>query len=505
MLLTKQPTKRLIKMKRSCLLLTAFVICLLASLPGVWADAPPNIVLVMADDLGWSDVAYNGNPIVRTPHLDAMSQEGVRLDRFYAAAPVCSPTRGSCLTGRHPYRYGIEWAGETPLRSEEFTIAETLRASGYATGHFGKWHVGALSRTVKQSYFEGPVDPADYSPPWENGFDECFSTESMMPTYNPYYYLGGDFGTDEYRHLQTEPVERGQREGGFRWRDNYWTGPGQIVDEWLEGDDSELVMDRAIDFIERQSDESDPFLALVWFHTPHTPLVASNEDRTLYADQPMEAQHWFGAITAMDRQVGRLRDFLQQNDLADDTILWFCSDNGPSYIHDYNSAGPFQGKKATIWEGGVRVPSIVEWPKHLIGGRTIDAPISTSDFYPTLLAVAGVEATDDQPILDGIDVLPLLQGEREERGEPIMFQAPVKSEQDVLAVPGSLQSAICDDQYKLISVDGGERWRLFDLIEDPGEANDLADTQPDRVETMRTLLEDWIDSCARSRRGEDYR
>ena len=136
----------------------------------------PNIVLVMADDLGWGDVAYNGNEIVRTPHLDAMSREGIRLDRFYAAAPVCSPTRGSCLTGRHPFRYGITWAGETPLDQNEITIAEALRSAGYATGHFGKWHVGGLSKTLKQSYFPGDVDPANYSPPWENGFDECFST-----------------------------------------------------------------------------------------------------------------------------------------------------------------------------------------------------------------------------------------------------------------------------------------------------------------------------------------
>jgi len=465
----------------------------------------PNIVLVMADDLGWSDVAYNGNPIVKTPHLDAMAREAVRLDRFYAAAPVCSPTRGSCLTGRHPFRYGIEWAGESPLPNSEITIAEVLGPAGYATGHFGKWHVGGLSKTVKQSYFEGPVDPATYSPPWENGFHECFSTESMMPTYNPYYHLGGEFGTSEYRHLQTEPVRLGQRSGGFRWRDFYWTGPGQFVDEWLEGDDSAIIMDRAIEFIDRQTELKKPFLALVWFHTPHTPLVASNEDRRPYADQPMAAQHWFGAITAMDRQVGRLRAHLRECHLADKTIVWFCSDNGPSYIHDYNSAGPFRGKKATLWEGGIRVPAIVEWPGTLQGGRVVHAPISTSDFYPTLLTAPGAELPEDQPRLDGIDVMPLLRGTKAERGEPIAFQAPVKSSHDVLAVPGSKQMTLCDDRYKLISVDGGSRWMLFDLIDDPGESRDIAAEHPQRVQSMRTTLEKWIESCARSARGEGYR
>lgn len=465
----------------------------------------PNIVLVMADDLGWGDVAYNGNRIVKTPHLDVMAREAVRLDRFYAAAPVCSPTRGSCLTGRHPYRYGIEWAGESPLPTSEITFAEVLGATGYATGHFGKWHVGGLSKTVKQSYFEGPVDPATYSPPWENGFDECFSTESMMPTYNPYYHLGGEFGTPDYRHLQTEPVKLGQRSCGFRWRDFYWTGPGQFVDEWLEGDDSEIVMDRAIDFIDRQAALEQPFLTLVWFHTPHTPLVASNEDRRPYADQPMPAQHWFGAIAAMDRQVGRLRAHLREKRIAENTIVWFCSDNGPSYIHDYNSAGPFRGKKATLWEGGVRVPAIVEWPGTLQGGRVVNAHMSTSDFYPTLLRAAGAELSVHQPRLDGIDVMPLLRGTQVERGEPIGFQAPVKSNHDVLAEPGSKQMALCDDRYKLISVDGGSRWMLFDLIEDPGESRDIAAEQPQHVQSMRMTLQKWTESCALSARGEDYR
>ena len=244
--------------------LALMLTCSFPLLSSLAADEPtpmrPNIILVMADDLGWGDVAYNGNKIVRTPHLDAMSREGIRLDRFYAAAPVCSPTRGSCLTGRHPFRYGITWAGETPLNRNEITIAETLREAGYATGHFGKWHVGGLSKTLKQSYFSGEVDPANYSPPWENGFDDCFSTESMVPTFNPCYHLGGDYGSDDYRHLQSEPVDSGQRTGGFRWRTCYWTGPGQLVDEWLEGDDSRLIMDRALDFIGRQQRADKPSL-----------------------------------------------------------------------------------------------------------------------------------------------------------------------------------------------------------------------------------------------------
>jgi len=476
----------------------------LACLTATGDEVRPNIILVMADDLGYGDVGYNGNPVLKTPCLDRMAKEGVRLDRFYAAAPVCSPTRGSCITGRHPYRYGIEWAGETPLKREETTLAEALKAAGYATGHFGKWHLGGLSKTVKQSYFPDPVDPATYSPPWDHGFDVCFSTESMMPTYNPYYQVGGDFGTEEYRFVQDVPVVRGQRTGGFRWRDHYWTGPGCIVDEWLEGDDSELIMDRALRFMERCSRAKRPFLSLVWFHTPHTPVVAGNEDREAYADQPAAAQHWYGAISAMDRQVGRLRRELRRLGVADDTIVWFCSDNGPSYIHDWNSSGGLRGKKATLWEGGIRVPSVVEWPARLRGGRIVIAPVGTSDFLPTLMNAAGLMPDETRPV-DGLNVLPLLEGKAIRRPSPVAFQAPVKSKKDVLAEPGSLQLALVGERHKLISVNGGKRWFLYDLVNDPEERDDLALDKPEIVRSMRAALLEWTESCARSAAGEDYR
>ena len=160
----------------------------------------PNIILIMADDLGYGDVACYGNPVVKTPHLDAMARDGIRFNRFYSGAPVCSPTRGSCLTGRHPYRYGIRWAGRHPLPKDEITLAEALKSKGYASGHFGKWHLGGLSRTIIQSEF--PDGPSPYSPPWENGFDESFSTESMVPTYNPYYHVGGRIGMDDDEHCR---------------------------------------------------------------------------------------------------------------------------------------------------------------------------------------------------------------------------------------------------------------------------------------------------------------
>jgi arylsulfatase A-like enzyme len=451
----------------------------------------PNVILLMSDDQGWGDVGYNGNKIIKTPHLDKMAAQGLRLDRFYAASPVCSPTRASVLTGRHPFRYGIEWAGVGHLPSNEVTLAEVLKENGYHTGHFGKWHVGELSKTVNQSYFKGDLaNPEHYAPPWDNGYDESFATESMMPTYNPYYYQGGDYGTEGYRHLQTEPTEKGQKTGGFRWRDYYWTGSGQLVDEWLEGDDSEIVMDRALDFIEQNVKKQNSFFTTIWFHTPHTPIVAGNEDRALYSEHPIQAQHFYGSLTAMDRQIGRLRQELKRLGVSDNTIVWFKSDNGPSYIHNFNSSGQFSGKKAELKEGGIRVPAVIEWPAKYTKPAIIQAPMSTMDVYPTILAAAKIKQPVNQPILDGENILPLLSKQQANRNKAIPFQSPVRGVK-YDADNTQLQFALSGTQFKLFSGDNGKTWQLFNLLEDPSETTDLSKKFPEVVAKMKLQLLSW--------------
>ena len=465
--------------------------------------ARPNIILVMADDLGWGDVAYNGNPVALTPNLDDMARHGIRFNRFYAAAPVCSPTRGSCLTGRHPYRYNLPWAGEEPLPAQEVTLAETLKTVGYATGHFGKWHLGQMSKTIKQSYFAGPVDSRKYSPPWENGFDVCFSTASMMPTYNPYYHVGGEYGADTYRHVQDRPVQKGQKTHGFRWRDHYWTGPGQLVDEWLDGDDSQIIMDRALSFIQHSTRDSQPFLSVIWFHAVHTPVVAGDTDRLHFADRSLEAQHWFGCIRAMDRQVGRLRKELKRLGIADNTLLWFCSDNGPSYIHNLNSAGPLRGKKGSLWEGGIRVPALLEWPGRFGTPRSIDSPVCTSDFYPTLVNLVQAFPQHQRPI-DGMDVMPLIEGRQAKRPAPIAFQSPMRGKQWE-ALEGQESMAVIDNRYKLISLDNAETFQLYDLQEDMGETQDVAARHSAITNELIGIWQTWRQSCITSSQGRDYR
>jgi len=463
----------------------------------------PNVILIMADDLGYGDLACYGNQKVKTPCLDQMAKEAVRFTRFYAAAPVCSPTRGSCLTGRHPYRYNIPWAGDGFLPTEEITIAEVLKDNGYATGHFGKWHVGTLSKTIKQSYFPGEVDPKHYSPPWENGFDECFSTESMMPTYNPYYMVGGDYGTQEYRFIQDVPVEKGQESGGFQWRDFYWTGEGETVEK-LEGDDSKLIMDRALEFINRQQAEDNPFLSVIWFHTPHTPVVAGPEHRKQYADFLMEEQHWYGSITAMDEQVGRLRDFLKDKNIDENTIVWFCSDNGPSYIHELNSSGGLRGKKATLFEGGLRVPGILEWPAKIKKPLETDVISSTSDFYPSLLWACGVKTPANQPVIDGVNVLEQVVKDNDAQEHYICFQSPLPARLKQDEAADDEQYAVVSSQFKLISINSGSSYELYDLSNDPLEQEDVSHLYPNVVQDMRKHLVKWQMSCAKSSVGGDY-
>lgn len=465
-------------------------------------EKSPNIILVMADDLGFGDVGYSGNPVVKTPCLDKMAKEGVLLNKFYSAGPVCSPTRASVMTGRHPYRVGIPWAGDGFMPMEEVTIAEALKSVGYSTSHFGKWHIGGLTKTIKQSMFPG--GPTPYSPPWENGFDECYSTESMMPTYNPYYHVGGDFGADDYAYVQDQQVSKGQREGGFVWRDRYWTGLGQFDDSWLEGDDSKIIMDKTLDFIERKVNEDVPFLSVVWFHTPHTPVVAGDDDREPYLDRGVQQSHWYGAISAMDRQVGRLRSELKRLGISDNTIVWFCSDNGPSYIHDINSTGGLRGKKATLYEGGIRVPGVVEWPAKFKSAE-VNAPMSTSDIYPTIISICGADIKD-QPPLDGIDVTAMLTGDVEERNNPILFLSPLPARSANYEPNKKIeQMAVIGDRYKLISVDNGASFKLYDLDLDREESIDVSENMPGITKRYINDYYEWRAAVDVSVAGGDYK
>jgi arylsulfatase A-like enzyme len=425
----------------------------------------------MTDDQGWGDTGYNGHPVLKTPTLDDMARNGIRFDRFYSGAPVCSPTRGSALTGRHPYRYGIFFANVGHIPKQEITLAEALKTQGYTTGHFGKWHLGTLTTEIKDSNRGGPRGKGHFAPPWESGFDVCFSTEAKVPTWDPMKKPRSD-----------EPY------GTYYWRED-----GTAETRNLDGDDSRIIMDRVIPFIRKAAADRKPLFAVVWFHTPHLPVLAGPKYRKMYAHRPEREQHYFGCITAMDEQVGRLRRELRTLGIAGDTMLWFCSDNGPEgrVGKAPGSAGPLRGRKRDLFEGGVRVPGLLEWPSKIRGPRRVVMPCSTSDYFPTVMEVLGLQLKSQPQPIDGVSLVPMIEGEMESRPRPIGFES------------GS-QVALIDNRYKIISRDKGKTYMLFDLILDPGESNNLAQEKTEVVAAMRKTLEAWQASCKDSVAGNDY-
>ncbi len=448
---------------------------------------PPNIILVMADDQGWGDMGYNGHPVILTPNLDAMASEGIRFDRFYAAAPVCSPTRGSVLTGRHPNRFECFTWGRT-LRPQEITLAEVLRDAGYVTGHFGKWHLGSVR-------LGSPVNPGS------SGFDEWFSAPNFF---------------------DNDPIL--SRNG--------------IAIQTI-GESSMVTVDAALGFIHKQDGEGGPYFAVVWFGSPHLPHQATEEEREPYADQPEELQHFYGEITGMDRAFGKLRSELKKLDSYPNTILWYCSDNGG--LPAVGTTGG-RGNKGSIYEGGIRVPAILQWPARFREPEVIKAPAGTSDIFPTLIDLAGIRM-DPVPLLDGISLRSLVEGESEVRSQPIGFwnypaegirspSAEWMSELMAAQVSGNItgdsarlrleageittsypldslpgHAAWLDWPWKLHRIEsltGALRWELYNLEQDSMETLNLAEMEPDRVSAMKASLEDWQHSVIRSMNGEDY-
>ena len=433
----------------------------------------------MADDQGYGDVAHRGHTELLTPALDELARTAVRFERFYAAAPVCSPTRASCLTGRHPSRMGIRGANSGHLPAGELTLAEILREEGYRTGHFGKWHLGTLTKTEKDSNRGGPKNAEHHAPPWEHGFEVCFSTEAKVPTFDPLITPGRWAGG----------VGKNMEEGS-PYGTAYWNEHGERVTANLEGDDSRLIVDRALPFIEGAVEEGRPFFAVIWFHAPHLPVVAGEEHLAPYAElDSRQRRHFLGCLTALDEQVGRLRTRLRELGVAEDTMLWYCSDNGPEGKDGLlGSTAGLQGRKRSLLEGGVRVPAYLEWPRRLPIPRTIEAPCVTSDYVPTVLAALCLEI-DERP-MDGIDILPLLDGTRTQRSSPIGFESRG-------------QATWVEDRFKLVTREG-QPAALFDLQEDPTESHDLAAKHPELVLELQGKLTVWRASCANSATGADY-
>ena len=440
----------------------------------------PNIILCMADDQGWGEMGYYGHPKLKTPTFDEMAAKGLRFDRFYAGAPVCSPTRASVMTGRHPNRSGV-FLWNYAIRPEEITIAQLLKKAGYRTGHFGKWHLGPVKA-------DSPVNPG------KCGFDEYLSHDNFFELNPP---LSRN-GTDPEIH---------------------------------KGESSEIIVSEAGKFIRKARAENKPFFVVIWFGSPHGPYKATESDAALYADvKDEQRRNRYAEITAMDRAMGQLRRALQNLRVAEDTLLWYCSDNGIP-----NKSGPtanLRGAKGNLYEGGIRVPAIIEWPTVIRKPRISKMPCVTSDIMPTLLDLLGIDQPD-RPI-DGISLRPLIEGKMTTRPQPIGFwKYPHKTQQknrpwmDPDRLKGTTptanrdsiqflnfhhpkpltenfpgEAAWMDNRYKLVTT--GKKTELFDIVADPLEKKNLAKDKSEIVAGMKTQLEAWQVSVEKSLAGQDY-
>jgi arylsulfatase A-like enzyme len=424
-----------------------FHICFVA-LTVIRADAaPPNIVLVMADDMGWGQTGYYDHPVLKTPNLDAMAASGLRFDRFYAGAPNCSPTRATVMTGRTNDRTGVLNHG-VPLRPQERTIAQALQQAGYVTGHFGKWHLNGL-RGVG-----APILKDDIRGPGRFGFQMWLSVTNFFDR-NPLMSRMGVF-------------------------------------EDFQGDSSEIIVDQAMDFIRQQAAADKPFFTVIWYGTPHSPFIAVDADKQDFGKLDRSSADHYGELVAMDRSLGTLRKELRDLNIADSTLLWFCSDNGGLPKIKPGTVGGLKGFKNSVYEGGLRVPAVIEWPNGISKPRITNYPACTMDIFPTLAAVAALSKTSATVPLDGLSLKPLFAAELPRRDKPIGFRH-------------TNRTAFLDNRYKLINFKvGSDRFELYDLESDPFESNNIIDQQPQIASRLKSAWAKWNDSIEASIAGQDY-
>ncbi len=442
-------------MRTTAKLLSGLRVLALAALPALATAEPakPNIVFILTDDMGYGDIGCNGGTFVPTPRIDALAREGIRFTQYYSASPICSPSRTGCTTGMFPARWGIvsylqTRAGNRACGQADFlaahapSLARTLKTAGYATGHFGKWHMG------------GGRDVA-HAPPFEAyGFDEHASTwESPDP--HP------DLTATNWIWSKQDKVKRWNRTAFF--------------------------VDKTLDFLRRHGNT--PCYVNLWPDDTHTPWVPA-DDATPRGDSP---ERFRGVLAEYDRQIGRLLDGLGDLGIATNTIVIFTSDNGPLPTFKGARAGGLRGSKLSLYEGGIRMPCIVRWPGHAPAGREDERTVwSAIDLFPSLCAVAGA-ALPPQAAFDGEDVSAAWSGKIRERTKPLFWEYGRNPK--AFAYPAgrdrSPNLAVRDGKWKLLVNADGSDAQLYDLVSDRQEGRDLAAEQPDVTKRLSGLVLNW--------------
>lgn len=459
----------------------------------------PNIILILVDDMGYGDFSAFNNGLSRTPVLDNLIGESVCFTQAYTASPVCNPSRAALLTGRYPHRTGsidtLEWRGLERLALRETTVADILKNAGYTTGLIGKWHLGAFDKRYH---------------PLARGFDEAICFRGGMHDY-------------------------------YRWRLEYGHTVRRADGRYL----TDVWTEEAIRFIERNRQQ--PFFLHLTYNAPHTPLQAPEENVTPFTRTGQfntGVSILYGMIHRMDSGVGRILEALEHFGITENTIVMFSSDNGPQFSGPKYGNGAdldltrfncgFNGAKGSVYEGGIRVPMIIRWPDGLDGGREVREMVHFCDWFATILAMAQVDMPSTNLPIDGVNFLPMLQGESLEYVSQRFWQwnryTPLKTcnaamrDGDWKIVRPSIDAALHvpmnDFKWLPVSMYGPEHFinqgliaeaepqrevkavpppELYNVAEDPLEKENLAGSEPDRVNRMLSELDTWFEEVERER------
>jgi len=401
------------------------------------AHAKPNILIIVGDDMGYADIGVHGCKDIPTPNIDSLAKNGIRCTNGYVSGPYCSPTRAGLMTGRYQTRFGHEFNPGPPpegpdvgLPLTETTLAQRLKDAGYKTGMVGKWHLGSERKFH----------------PMSRGFQEYFG---FLGGAHPYFLNQGD--------TPNNPVLRG----------------------FEPADEKEYLTDafarEATAFIDRHAKDS--WFLYLTFNAVHTPMHAADKYLARFKDvSDPQRRTYCGMMSAMDDAIGAVLKKLDENRLTDNTLIFFVSDNGGPPVNA-SSNGPLHGHKAQTWEGGIRVPYLVQWKGTLPAGKTYDQPVIQLDFSPTCLAAAGAEAKE--PNFDGVNLLSYLQNK---------VTAPPH---ETLYWRFGQQMAIRHGNYKLVKAAGNDKPELYDLAADIGETKDLSIAKPEVYKDLQARYDAW--------------
>lgn len=435
------------------------------------SKSKPNVIVLLADDLGYNDLSCFGSKDIQTPHIDALAKEGRLYQRFYSASAVCTPTRASLLSGRYPLRFDIREHYKCDPRIPEFlpantqTLAKVLKAHGYATAHVGKWHLGGLvvsqikARAAGDKTIPGPL---------EHGFEHYLAmreddTRARLVNERRMYRQGG-----EYLFRNEQPAEP------------------------MEGFLTDIQTNEALSLIDRYHQQRRPFFINLWFDAPHTPYepappphltryeTAAKGDTLLYRSM----------VSNLDANIGRVADKLKALGIFENTLIVFTSDNGPSH---QGSPAPWKGGKADLHEGGIRVPMFAVWPEHIPQGTISDEFAHTNDILPTVCAATDIKLPVDVKS-DGVSILDNLTG-----NEPVKRQWPVFWQMNLYMwypQPGTKPKPFAtevarDKNWKMLAYQG-KAVSLFDLQKDPKETTNLIERHPEIVSRLETQLNQWL-------------